>query len=342
MQEVANLQPQNLANRPEQNDPLDKYSSGITKTIHDTYPRSVYACIKQDVIEDWRTMDRETLLAIPFRSDAKTVELHNEMGNRVFDAVGKITHSKTYSISSPMKTEDLQELLSKMRHQNTGQKRNRTEERLPGTFLIHSLSQVYYQILTQQTVWASQNITFRITPPEMKCPSFLFAIKGLRTNSANIVKSCIYKMWNDKTTTQFIQNGIAAMPENEHANAARSIQAFKDSMWVEILETKGQGGLQKPTFNIFVNGDLIDKSNTWSNIWTHLAGRSYYNSKFGNGQNLAKLNHCSLCHGVDHPHGMCPFPKINGWKGIDEANFFPQRMGRYPYNSGQFPPGMQY
>ena len=340
--EAANLQPRNAASRFEQKDPLDKYSKGITKAVHDAYPGSAYARIKQDIIEEWRTMDGETLLAIPFESDAETAERHDETGDRVFDAVGEITQSKSYGVAAPIKKEELQALLAKQRHQSAGQKRKRTEERLPGTFLIHSLSQVHFQMLTQQTVWASQNITFRIARPEMNCPSFLFAIKGLRTNSKDVVKNCVRETWNDETTTLFIQNGIAAVEEKERNNVIQSIQSFKDSMWVEMLETKGQGGLQKPTFNVYANGNFINDTNAWSNIRTHLAGRSYHNSKFGHGRILTAPNHCGLCHGVDHPRGMCPFPDLDGWKGPNEMNEFSQRTDRYTRNSGRFPPGARY
>jgi len=269
----------------------------------------------------------------------ETVELHNDTGDRIFDAVGKITRSKTYGVASPVKEEDLKELLAKQRHQSAGQKWKRADECLPGTFLIHSLSPVHYQILTQQTMWASQNITFRIIPSEMTCPTFLFTIKGLQTNSIEVVESCIREMWNDGTTTQFIQNSLAALVETECDNTTCSIQAFLDSMWVEILETKRQEGLQKPTFNVFANGKFINNPNAWSNIRSHLAERNYYNSKFGNGHIPDKPSHCGLCHGADHLRGLCPFPEIDGWKGMNELDLFPQRTGRYPCNSGQFPPG---
>ena len=53
----------------------------------------------------------------------------------------------------------------------------------------------------------------------MTCPTFLFAIKGLRTNNADLVENCICKTWNDKATTQFFYNGVAMMVEMECANA---------------------------------------------------------------------------------------------------------------------------
>jgi len=113
-------------------------------------------------------------------------------------------------------------------------------------------------------------------------------------------------------------------------------------MWVEALETKGQGGTKKPTFNMHTIGTHIDNSNAWSNIRTYLAGRSYYNSKFGQGQNVITPNHCRLCYGIDHPRGMCPFPDLDGWMGPVEMDIIPQRTDRYSHNLGQFPPGMRY
>jgi hypothetical protein len=52
-------------------------------------------------------------------------------------------------------------------------------KKFPNTFLIYNLNQVHMQILTQQTVWASTSITFRVTTPSMKNPTFMFSILGL-------------------------------------------------------------------------------------------------------------------------------------------------------------------
>lgn len=120
--EVASLQPQKAASRLEQNDPLDKYSSGITMPVHDSHPGAAYARIKQEILDEWRTMEGETLLAIPFSSDAETPELHNETCDLIFNAVGEITDTKDYGVSSPMKREELQKIVNELRRQRIGQK----------------------------------------------------------------------------------------------------------------------------------------------------------------------------------------------------------------------------
>ena len=57
--EVASLQPQNVASCFEQKDPLDKYSHGVTIPVHDAYPGSAYAHIKQKQVEE---MEGQTFL----------------------------------------------------------------------------------------------------------------------------------------------------------------------------------------------------------------------------------------------------------------------------------------
>jgi len=109
-----------------------------------------------------------------------------------------------------------------------------------------------------------------------------------------------------------------------------SIQMFLDSMWVEMLETKGQGSFKKPTFNVHADSSYINNPNAWLNIRSHLATRDYYSSKFRHGRNVSPPNHCGLCHRIGHPRGMCPFPGIEGWKGLENTEEFMQKTGRNP------------
>ena len=156
----------------------------------------------------------------------------------------------------------------------------------------------------------------------MKCPTILFTIKGLCSNCLVTVTKCVWDTWADETTMQFIQNGIAMMPESKCKDTRHSIQMFLDSMWVEMLETKGEGGLKKPTFNVYADGSHINNPNAWSNIRSHPAMRSYYSNKFSHGRNEAPPKHCSFCYGVGYPRGICPFPRINSWKGPENLDKF--------------------
>ena len=149
----------------------------------------------------------------------------------------------------------------------------------------------------------------------MKCPSFLFAIKGLRTLEPDLVHNTIREMWNNEITQRFIIDGIQTMDENLRDGATQVIQSFLDSVLVTKLDTRDKGSTIKPTFNIYANGDIIDDVKSWVNIRAHLVNCNYHSTMLGQGKTDIIPFCCGLCHGVDHPRGMCPFPDLDGWKG---------------------------
>ena len=301
--EAVSLRFQTKPRRAPTRDPLDKYTKGVTLTIHDAHPGAAYELVNTVTYNKWKGHTGEKLLAIPFENEQRSLDTLEDISNRIFSAAVEITGSKKLGVSAPIippkvKNEEEQE-----------------DEPIPNTFLIYGLSNVHQQILTQQTVWASQNITFRITTPELKCPTFLFAIKGLRTMEPEVVREIVKDIWNDEITTDFIKNGISNMEESERNNAARAIKAFMDSITVKRLDILGKGATPMPNFNVHADGSIINDTVTWNNIRNHLAERKYHNSSFGQGKVIIAPYNCALCHGVDHPRGMCPFPSLKGWKG---------------------------
>ena len=138
-------------------DALDKYNKGITTPIHDPHPGSAYTYMDPAAFNEWKTFNENKLLAIPFENDAQSPKLHEDICDQIFAAVEEITQSQNFGIATPLSQEEALEV-QKIRNQDSDQEQS--HKKLPTTFLIHSLSSVHYSILTQQTVWASTNITF--------------------------------------------------------------------------------------------------------------------------------------------------------------------------------------
>ena len=151
----------------------------------------------------------------------------------------------------------------------------------------------------------------------MICPTFMFAIKDLRTLETDLVRNTIREMWNNDITSKFFQDAVQSLNKEDQEGALATIQSFLDLVQVTRLDTRDPGAALKPTFNVYMNTAIIDSKNlnTWSKIRTHLASRQYYSTRLGQGKAKIAPNHCGLCHGVDHPRGMCPFPLVGGWNG---------------------------
>ena len=86
-------------------------------------------------------------------------------------------------------------------------------------------------------------------------------------------------------------------------------------MRVKLLPIKESGNIFAPRFNIYANGSLILQEAVWKRLRNYLAGRVYTSLLLDTGTTEVAPYLCGICHSVDHPRGLCPFPNIEGWNG---------------------------
>jgi len=53
----------------------------------------------------------------------------------------------------------------------------------------------------------------------------------------------------------------------------------------------------------------------WANLHIFLADQKYSLPLQGTGTVAKAPFTCGACHGVNHPRGLCLFPKVKGWNG---------------------------
>ena len=119
----------------------------------------------------------------------------------------------------------------------------------------------------------------------------------------------------DNDLTRGTADIITKILENEREQAIVNIHNFLRSVWIERLDTKDSGDSANPRYNVYANGAIIHKDDLWMNLRRYLADRSYLLYLQGKGTTEISPYTCGICHGMDHPRGLCPFPKIEGWNG---------------------------
>ena len=82
---------------------------------------------------------------------------------------------------------------------------------------------------------------------------------------------------------------------------------------IELLDVKAAGGIPSPRYNVFVDSPTRNMV-AWTNIKNLLFNLTYPSLLNGMAR-PRKLFSCQICHSFAHPHGMCPLPKLLGWKG---------------------------
>jgi hypothetical protein len=282
--------------------PLDKYTNAKMPTVHDAFPTSILDHIDLHLVAKWETCPGEKLLAQPFDNVAQSMDLLNGARNRIFAAITEITQSKSVGVAAPIPSENA----------------IRTR-RTPSTFLIYNLDAQQRVLLLDRFVWASSSITFHITPLDPPCPDFLFALKDFSIMLEQDIYEMVYTIWHDEASCIFlgsIVDLILDSPTTEDRHSVETcIRTFIASMYVSRLDAKGKGDAPAPRFNIYANGALIRNDNAWCRIRAYFANRTYSSPLLGQATTQLTPFTCYLCHGVDHPRGLCPFPDIIGWNG---------------------------
>jgi hypothetical protein len=273
-------------------------------------PHSLYNFVDNDTRKKWWSLEGSKLLVTPFDEDIYDPDLHHDIKGRILAAISDVTLSKTASIAAQPTSKEARE----MGH-------------ILMTFVIYKLSETHRQILLQRRVWASTNIAFCVAPLEPSCPDFLFNIQGYITLGNDSTETTVKEVWNDETTEHFFQCLVEEVPEAARPPLQQALTNFVNSMWVTKLDIRAKGNSLSPEFNVYAKGAFINNTDLWTRIRDFLAERAYINEVQGEGFAVVAPHFCRLCHGRDHPKGLCPFLQIEGWPGAKRTNPTKQQKG---------------
>jgi hypothetical protein len=266
--------------------------------IQDAYPTAIFNGIDLDCLDKWVQYKGFKLLAIPFENDARALEKHDNIHAKIFAAAAEITQSQEVGVAAPLPSQEA----------------NNTKA-VPTAFLIYNLTSENHDLLLAHKVWLSIAITFRVTPLDLPCPNFMFTIKGFTEFANENVQEMVQKVWLDNDLTHSTADIITKIPIDERTTTLVAVHSFLRSVWIERLNTKDSGDSANPRYNVYANGALISKDDLWMKLHRYLANCSYFLYLQGKGTTEISPYTCGICHGVDHPCGLCPFPKIEGWNG---------------------------
>ncbi|KAF7798554.1 hypothetical protein EIP86_009776 [Pleurotus ostreatoroseus] len=191
----------------------------------------------------------------------------------------------------------------------------------PHSFLLWNLSKDDKARLRFQEVISTEDLTIILIDFSLLTPFLLGMITGLDSHNVDEVYLSV------RPTLEGLLPAIldiAAVDNEEAANAPRGamITQILDSLEIRLLEKKGAGGRDEPEFYVYAHLP-IHSIEHFESAREILMAADWRHSFFGNGTFMKPRDHwCTLCHGVDHPRGLCPLPATPGWLG--------------PPNSGRF------
>lgn len=201
---------------------------------------------------------------------------------------------------------------------------------MPITFLAYHLTETEYETLLSHHIWSSEAITFRIVPIDPPCPDYLFTIRGLATIDEKRIFDMVNQIWNDADTITYIAGVVNKSPNGSRDQVQETLTHLIRSLKITLLRIWDKSRALKLHFNIYIDGNSTKDEELWVNLCTFLANRKYSLCLQGTRTVVKAPFYCSVCYGIDHPRGICPFPKVRGWNGpLNRAEDDPRNRGRY-------------
>ncbi|KAG1875470.1 hypothetical protein DFJ58DRAFT_836095 [Suillus subalutaceus] len=184
---------------------------------------------------------------------------------------------------------------------------------------MHRLPEETANLIVNQCIWSSTDITFEALP--FNCthpPELLFCLSGFTTSNTDVVRKAVVDVWAHNNNRHHIDNTFSmcgfpncSFPDEELVYKAT--REFIISVCIELLNFKITGGLSIPRFNILASSPTND-AKTWTDLCGFLHLLEYPTGLDGCGI-AAALYPCQICHSLTHPRGLCPFPQVPLWNG---------------------------
>ena len=276
-------------------DPLQKYTEGIMPKVHLAHPAAALNDMDLECIQEWDEWPKEKLLMQPFGTMVFDCANHNTICSLILGAVGEITKANNFTVYAPQLEDNNTKVLI--------------------SFLIYDLTAQQKQSLLTCHIWSSPQITFHVLNFEPECPDFLFTIKGLSTLREQEVFAVILDTWHDNETNSFLLSICEQAGNPEVAIMHEMLMDFTDAVWMAKIDTRERGNILAPSFRVFTPGALIPNACTWCHLRKYLASRSYSIQHQSPGTSIKPSKMCTICHGTNHPRGLCPFLNVTGWNG---------------------------
>lgn len=111
-----------------------------------------------------------------------------------------------------------------------------------------------------------------------------------------------------------VEMDLEARAETEQA----LVHGIIGELTLTTLPLKNKGGDDAPAVNMYLPSlsDLGPVNDLrWDKILKAIAKINFSFSLFGNGR-YARGYNCIQCHGIDHPAGLCPYPRLESWREI--------------------------
>jgi hypothetical protein len=176
----------------------------------------------------------------------------------------------------------------------------------PWCFLVANIPKPAADELLRRQCISTPSVTFFAIPFAPATSTFICTIENLTYAESEIDQ--VWKLVVDNISKDERAKACIAL-ENPHPEALRTII---DSIYLKPLKLAMSGGGFKLVWNIYATppSQTPNNNRAWRRI---ISSMTFITALNGAGAARKASMTCNGCKSIDHPTGLCPFPKAGEW-----------------------------
>jgi hypothetical protein len=273
-----------------------KYTPGPFPARHHAELHVLESHIAKRQLATWNTLPTRNAYAIPFAPGP--VEGHNATATAIQFVLADLLGASGVKVAPPIPS-----IEAKLKNLP------------PVLFLIHNLVGDEAEGLAEVTsVGHSNGTAFTVVPFSATRSTLVALLSGLTSLVPTDVASFIVERLQEDDALDALR--FLCEQTTNHANPLTMdmLGAVIDSLTVSIIELL-QDGIPYPQYAVHCNSALFLEDTHWAGFAGIIRALQYETALDGTGYALTSQWLCKICLGIDHPTGICPFPRLPGWLG---------------------------
>ncbi|KAI0037637.1 hypothetical protein FA95DRAFT_1614024 [Auriscalpium vulgare] len=274
---------------------LANLPSGPFPLIHFSQAADPVQYHAEKQIADWDKEKTPKCLIDVLGQMARNPEDHAAIGALIAAKITELAGEQSPRVSAPLRSAEAID-----------------DKKYSSTFLASRISDRSRTYLEKARILLFPDIQLHVIPYDLVSPARLLTLKNFTTAEEEIIADIAIVTWLSDRSREGLDALVKKYRSAPIPLTHDHIENFIGSMYVKRIDMKGKGGLSTPYFGIYIDPNTLPDDDFWHILRDHFGSLIYESTMYGTGM-VQPPSYCPICHGCDHPRGLCPFPLLPAW-----------------------------
>ncbi|KIM74508.1 hypothetical protein PILCRDRAFT_14400 [Piloderma croceum F 1598] len=270
--------------------------------VHGRTSTHIFDNLKDQQMEAWLSLDVPHVFIQPLHHGYYPLETSPHMVHLITTEVKAALECTRVKVTAPIPATEILKV-----------------DQAPFTYLVQGISASNADKLVKQHCLASKQIGMLIFKAGIIAPTYLGSVEGLTVRDEADFDDAIRLIRNTYRiglVGTILGEITASHPHLQNGRTPKDrTLAILDTLTGFKINLTAAGGTTHTCINIYIRSPT-DDNDDWVCLLETVNKTIYPDPFLGRGYHT-NSQMCNVCHSIDHPAGLCPFPNLPGWVKAD-------------------------